>query len=47
MFYIEKLEFLANYFLDPEVFWGMPILLAIVYALLQEFGPENTDTQNT
>ena len=46
MFYIELLQFIANFFLDPEVFWGLPILLAILYAVLKGFGPEKSDAES-
>jgi len=32
--FTELLFFISDRFLDPEVFWGTPILLAILYSLL-------------
>ncbi len=29
----EALEWVANFFYDPEFFWGAPLLLAVLWAV--------------
>jgi hypothetical protein len=43
--FTELLFFISDRFLNPEVFWGTPILLAIVYAMILLQQKINTERQ--
>ena len=37
------LEAVSNFFYDPEVFWGVPLVVALLWALRQRRGGPRRD----
>jgi len=33
------LDLISNVFYDPEIFWGVPLVLALLWSLRRRFGP--------